>query len=121
MKIFLDDERRVGQVTWVDIPVGPWTTARNYNTFKQLLDNAENIEFVSFDHDLGYEHYGHGLNDDEIPYDSYTEKTGLHCAHALVDWCINNNKPLPNYEVHSMNPVGAANIRSLLENFRKSQ
>lgn len=121
MKIFLDDERIPSRVTWVELPPGPWVIVRNYEAFKLVLENTKDIEFVSFDHDLGHEHYGHGLNDDEIPYDSYKEKTGMHCAHALVEWSLDNDKDLPAYEVHSLNPVGARNIRSLLERFRSFQ
>lgn len=121
MNIFIDDERSPMHVTWVELPVPyvQWTVVRNFDAFCALLRADVDIENVSFDHDLGLEHYGHGLNDDEIPYDSYKERTGMHCAHALIAWCMMHDKPLPNYVVHSMNPVGKRNIEALLENYKR--
>jgi hypothetical protein len=121
MHIFLDDERVPGHVSWVAIPRANWTIVRSYEEFVELIKSAEHIEFVSFDHDLGYEHYGHGLNGDIIPYDSYAEKTGMHCAKALIDWCLDRGKLLPEFEVHSLNPVGRDNIRNILNRFRSTQ
>lgn len=119
MNIFLDDERNPGQVTWVEMPSVFWTIVRSYDEFCKLLETEDQIDFVSFDHDLADVHYGHGLNDDKIPYNSYKEKTGMHCAIALTEWCMDNNKPLPDFQVHSMNPVGTRNIRGLLDQFRQ--
>jgi hypothetical protein len=37
----------------------------------------------------------------------------------LVDYCIDNNKVLPEYAIQSANPVGRENIDGLLKNFIK--
>lgn len=56
--------------------------------------------FISFDHDLGE-------NDD---------------ATAYIHWLIEHhyNALIPQYQIHSANPIGAMNIRSLMESWKKS-
>lgn len=68
--------------------------------------------FISFDHDLADEHY--------IISDG--EKTGYTFAKWLCDYIMDNNLRLPvgfGYHVHSMNPIGAENIRCYMNNFLK--
>ncbi len=57
--------------------------------------------FISFDHDLGGD-------DNSI---------------MLINWMINNyySHKVPDYTVHSANPVGKENIISKMESWRKSQ
>ena len=43
----------------------------------------------------------------------------MDCAKWLVDFCMDNKVELPKFYVHSANPVGADNIRGLLNNFIK--
>ena len=59
------------------------------------------ISFISFDHDLG------------------TGKNGLDCAKALIEYDMDNGILNDSFDfyVHSMNPVGAKNIRSLMSNY----
>ena len=57
---------------------------------------------VCFDHDLG------------------EEKDGLDCAKLLVNVCMDNNMPLPEFECHSSNPGGRDNIISYLNTYLKS-
>ena len=42
----------------------------------------------------------------------------MECAKWLIEYCLDNNKNLPEYYVHSANPVGAKNIKSLLDSFK---
>ena len=49
------------------------------------------------------------------------EKTGMDCAKWLVDYCMDNKKELPDFVVHSMNPAGGENIKSLLDQFKEFQ
>jgi hypothetical protein len=108
-------------VTWVKLPSAEWIIARNYADFVTIILSKGLPEFIAFDHDLSDEHYYPitilGIND--IPYISYKEKTGFDCAKWLVDFCIMNNKKLPKYVVHSMNPIGKENIEKYLENFER--
>jgi arginase family enzyme len=78
-----------------------------------ILKNGLPI-FISFDHDLADDHY--------LPGSTY-EKTGATFARWLIDWIIDNDIVIPddfNYYVHSMNPVGAENIRSLMASFLRT-
>lgn len=53
---------------------------------------------ISFDHDLGEESNGSGMD----------------CAKWLVKYCLDNNVELPNWMVHSAKPPGRENIAGLL-------
>jgi len=73
----------------------------NYEEFVEYLERKGLPDFISFDHDLG------------------EDLSGYDCAKYLVDYCLAHQFPLPNYQVHSQNPVGKENIERLLENFRR--
>jgi hypothetical protein len=117
---FINLEGRVpnieGSIEWV----------LNYEQFVQWINKFGLPDVISFDHDLADEHY----TPEEYWYDyevsknyqnaqNYQEKTGMDCAKWLIDYCIDNNLKLPSFFVHSANPVGADNIRCILENFIK--
>ena len=53
--------------------------------------------------------------------ESKKEKTGLDCAKWLTEHCMDTKQKLPDFEIHSMNPAGGENIKSLLLNFKKFQ
>lgn len=112
-KIFLDDVRMPRDVTWVNMPLGPWSIARNYDQFIGVIKSIGLPDFISFDHDLADEHYGGGAK-----YDQYVEKTGYECAKWLVDYCIEHKLTMPGYQVHSLNPIGKENIIKYIENFK---
>jgi hypothetical protein len=102
-----------------------WEVVRSYDEFVNHISENGIPELVSFDHDLGIEHIryyfdngGHDNPPDPINAD-FEEKTGYDCAKWLVDYCIENQIDLPNYMVHSANPIGKKNIESYLENFKK--
>lgn len=117
--LFLDDVREPKDVTWIYLPDKPWTIVRNYSEFVHEIESKGYLpDMISFDHDLADGHYGHGLNNDSIPYDLYEEKTGYSCAKWLINYCDNKNFDIPAYLVHSMNPVGSKNIRDLLSNYK---
>jgi 8-oxo-dGTP pyrophosphatase MutT (NUDIX family) len=110
--LYLDDTRKPLRpgVAWV----------RNYDEFVQWLSNNDMPDVVSLDHDLALEHYPASLEEDRerntsgIPYDTYTEPTGLDAAKYIVK----NKLPLKNWAVHSANPVGRYNIRQVLHAYR---
>lgn len=120
MYLFLDDERRPGQVSWdrrfPQVPVCMWHIVRDVDQFKAFIDeHLTNITHIAFDHDLAEEHYpwNGGVTDDG--------RTGLDCAKYLVEQCMDRNIKCPNFSSHSMNPNGRDNIISLLENFTRFQ
>lgn len=127
--LFLDDERSIKNVTWVTLPPGPWDIVRSYDEFVKVIKENGIPKFISFDHDLGvspattqsdidlYNTIIHrSLQGNEIDYKLIPAKTGYHCAQWLVQYCMDAKFPIPPYTVHSMNPIGAENIRSLMEN-----
>lgn len=120
--IFLDDERIIGDVTWIDYPKY-WIvkTTRTFDDFKSYVidrlnstyDKREAISLFdfSFDHDIQcYDNEG-------------GEKTGYDCAKWLCDYCIDNKIDLDklSYVVHSKNPVGSQNITQYIENAKRFQ
>lgn len=126
--LFLDDIRdpydAFNYTKDTDFSLLDWVVVRNYDTFVSEIEfrfkeHGVFPSMIAFDHDLSDEHYEHISGD--IPYDSMEEKTGMHCAKWLIDFCIDNNLILPDFKVHSMNPAGKRNIESILENFKKHQ
>lgn len=114
--LFLDDIRIPSTVRTYMPNLGDeyfdteWDIVKNYNEFVVHIETNGLPELISFDHDLA-----------DIGYGDHEEKTGLDCARFLVYYCIDNHLSLPNFVVHSQNPVGNQNIENLLNNFKKFQ
>jgi hypothetical protein len=117
-KLFLDDERNPKHVTWIEIPLGPWVVVRSYDHFVKYITQHGLPDFITFDHDLGVEHYAQGAAGTAPTYDNYKERTGFHCAQWLIEYCMDNKLDIPEYTVHSMNPIGRDNINSVLTSFK---
>ena len=110
--LFLDDERMPGDVTWMLIGgVGSW--GANWHIVRSYADAVAWVkdhgfpDVVSFDHDLGFDHYAGDYSDG---------KTGYDFAKWLVDYDLDTNT-MPadfKYTVHSKNPVGSENIERLM-------
>lgn len=113
-KLFLDDVREPKDVKWTEIPLGPWSVVRNYTDFVRVIENRGMPDHISFDHDLADEHYQNQRGG------QFSEKTGLDCAKWLAEHCAVFGYQLPEFTVHSMNPVGKERIRSFLESFRQN-
>lgn len=94
-KLFLDDER---------YPIdNNWVIARNFDDAVWYVTNYGLPYFISFDHDLG----------------SPGNRTGMDFAKWFIDYIIDNDLVVEDFDffVHSQNPVGAENIRSLMGQF----
>lgn len=98
-----------------------WVVVRNYDEFVTYITNAGLPELVSFDHDLCDEHYNEGAKTgfQQFDYNNVNEKTGMECVKWLCEYCLDNQKFLPEYLIHTMNPAGDVNMRSYLENYKK--
>jgi hypothetical protein len=97
-----------------------WVIVRNYDEFVKIIEERGIPQAVSLDHDLADEHYAVGDLGKTVNYNEFTEKTGYHCAKWLIEYCIDNNKELPKVIfIHSMNPAGAQNIKSLFDTYEK--
>lgn len=121
--LFLDDVRQPTDAANYIYPVtdrvmyrkNNWEVVRSYDEFTNWILKNGLPDVISFDHDLEDAHYSF-----QGDYDSQgMERTGYHCAKWLVEFCMHEKLPLPEYYVHSMNPVGAENIETYLENYKK--
>ena len=110
--LFIDDIRYPSDVTWVNIPNYEWIIARDFFQFRDIINSKGVPSFVCYDHDLGIEHYN-----SKHDVKTYKEKTGYDCAKYLVEICQDKKVAHPLYEVHSMNPVGAENIKKYIDNY----
>lgn len=95
-----------------------WTIVRNYEEFVQMIEKQGLPELISFDHDLADVHYDPDARRETF---EYKEKTGYECAKWLIEYCTNKNLVLPEFLIHSQNPIGAENIKLLLLNFKNHQ
>ena len=120
--IFLDDIRVPTDVTWANIPADQhYSLVRSYKEFVDLITLRREVpKYICYDHDLADTHYGHGLNNNEIPYESYKEKTGYDAAKWLVNYCMERGIKHPPYVVHSLNPIGKQNIESYINSYNKT-
>lgn len=121
-KLFLDDVRtmtdcvaymhsRIGRKNPIYLEKG-WAICRNFECFKATILDMGIPDFISFDHDLADEHYLNFLQGKPNSY--YTDPTGYDCAKWLVEYCHLKDLKIPDFAVHSMNPVGAERIFSYL-------
>ncbi len=93
-KVFLDDLKEAPR---------DYIALKNYTEFVTFIEGNQLPTFISFDHDLG------------------EGKSGYDCAKFLVEYCMDHKVGLPEFAVHSQNPVGKENIQRLLENYRKNE
>ena len=120
-RLFLDDVRSPKTTfNYMELPIynePNWIIVRNYYAFITIIQKKGLPELISFDHDLADIHYKEQNFNYEDP--NY-EKTGYHCAKWLIDYCLDNNLKVPTeIIIHSMNPVGCLNIKSLFETYFK--
>ena len=114
--LFLDDIRNPTdcllymQIKIEDIEIyrKEWQTVRSYSEFVTWIVINGLPDFISFDHDLGLS---------ELP--ETEEQNGMTCAKWLMNYCMDNELQLPEFLVHSQNPVGKKNVEGLLWHFRK--
>lgn len=135
VKLYLDDVRMprhsypaMSRRTGTEASVyqnDDWNIVRTYDEFVNWIKQNGLPDLISFDHDLADEHIQYyfdngGHHNPPNPQETtFTEKTGYDCAKWLVDYCVENNKSLPDYLVHSANPVGSLNILTYLNNAKK--
>ena len=133
IKLFLDDCRQpkdainlipseCNKFYWEN----DWVVVKNYTEFVQHIEKNGIPGFISFDHDLADFHYDYTPEDFEnmteeemITKFGSIEKTGLDCAKFLVEYCESKSENIPEYLVHSANPIGKENIQKFLENAKK--
>ncbi len=96
MRIYLDDLRPTPAGIDGSLERPPLAYTHRCYTAQEAIDllKTGQVEFISFDHDLGETENGTG-------YD-----VAAYIEHAVHDGEI----PMPDWDVHSANPVGANNI-----------
>jgi len=90
MKLWIDDIRQA--------PDG-WIWAKSYTEGFNFICGSENIDEISFDHDLGEGPNGYNLL----------------CA---IEYLIADgywNKKIPEFHIHSANPVGRRNMQMAID------
>lgn len=114
-KLFLDDYRTPRDV-YPATTNSEWVIVKSYNEFTRTIEQRGKPMTISFDHDLADVHYPNRETEGQpIDYSKHTEKTGYACAMWLIDYCLRNKfDTLPEWFVHSANPVGRKNIEQLL-------
>lgn len=105
--LFLDDNRDPHDDKFKNfLPHTDYETihwVKNYTQFALYLEVHGLPHAISFDHDLG------------------KEKSGKDAANFLVEYCMDNDEPLPEFYAHTANPVGERNIMELLFNFKEKR
>jgi len=125
--LYLDDFRQpIDSSYYLNNPIYgnlKWEVVRSYDEFVKIITEKGIPDIVSFDHDLADEHYDpelHGSETYNEKYDNFVFKTGYDCAKWFINYCIDNQKEVPEkIFIHSMNPAGSANIKSLFDTYNK--
>ena len=125
--LWLDDLRNPEERIWLDKLIEFGINTSYYNiiwvkTYKEFVNWIKKYGLphgICFDHDLADNHKLRSELDVTEWYDmtENSEYTGYDCAKWLVEYCMDNEEELPKFYVHSANPVGADNIRGLLNNY----
>lgn len=120
--LYLDDQRTpIKNIPGYDA----WDVVRNYAEFTEYITRNGIPDFISFDHDLADEHIDDYFKQklqmgwQQPDYDNYKEKTGLDCAMWLCKHAADTNQEIKVCSVHSHNPVGAVNIQSYINGFKR--
>jgi hypothetical protein len=112
INIFLDDIRMPNMSHNVGKGLGieysdkkKWIIVRDYFEFIDLVNKRfDDIYLVSFDHDLAC-------------YKDGVEYTGKTAVDYLINYCLDNDKPFPNWYAHTDNTSGRQNIRGTILNY----
>jgi hypothetical protein len=97
---------------------------KSYNEFTGWIKQNGLPGLICFDHDLGEDvaksRVSKGMSKRQARILKRETLSGYDCTKWLIEFCLNNEINVPSYEIQSANPVGAENIRGLIENFKKN-
>lgn len=113
ISIYLDDQR-----TPIEAPSenSEWVIVRSYDEFADLVEKTglDNIEIISFDHDLDRSATLHYINHVRIhyriDYSKIEKPTGLDAVKWMISHAEKTGTDIPKCYVHSANPIGSGNI-----------
>lgn len=108
--IFLDDERDIEDVTWINYPSHDFVaTVRTFDEWKYIIPYVKDWDntYFSLDHDI------QDFDDDGNEY------TGYSCLKWLCEYILDNKIDIKhlNILIHTKNPVGRENIECYHRNF----
>ena len=130
--LWLDDIRDPNDTIWtywmIDSGINPdefsiiWV--KSYSEFTHWITQNGLPSLICFDHDLGEDvakgRVSKGINKRQARILKRETLSGFDCAKWLVEFCLDNQINAPEFRIQSANPVGAENIRGLIENFKKN-
>lgn len=121
--LFIDDERSFTDKFVVDNYSHLYPkdievyTARTAQQAIQIVEKLGMCSFVSYDHDLGI--LANLLDKDEnIEY--YVDHTVMTFLKWLSKTYWHPGMPIPEYAIHSANPIGRANIKAFMDSWARS-
>lgn len=104
MKIFLDDIREAPDETWF--------VARTPLAAILFMMENEDIEILSLDHDLAYEH---------VVNNEVKEVTGYDVIKKVEEWAHHGwwTRVPQSFAIHSANPVGRKNMQAAIDSIER--
>ena len=116
INLYLDDKRVPIMSHNKDKGLGPnyspeskWVIVRDYFEFVDMINNHfDEIKLISFDHDLACFKQVNGIRE---------EFTGKTSVDYLINFCLDNNKKMPDWYVHTDNTSGRGNIIGAILNY----
>lgn len=102
------------EITWV----------KSYDAFTKWIIKNGLPSLICFDHDLGEDvaksRVSKGMSKRQARTLKRETLSGFDCTKWLIEFCLNHNVNPPEYKIQSANPVGAENIKGLIENFKRN-
>lgn len=124
--LWLDDLRNPFEGKWIEefapeyLNSGSIIWVLNYEEFIEWIRKNGLPQKICFDHDLGEDVaiklVSKGINKKKAREVKKLAKSGYDCAKWLVDYCIDHDLQIPDWNIQSANPVGKENINGLLIN-----
>ncbi|MEK6886647.1 MAG: cyclic-phosphate processing receiver domain-containing protein [Nanoarchaeota archaeon] len=112
-KLFIDDERFPNEARVLTYDPEDYDIVRTYREAIRYIDEHK-PQHIAFDHDLGIESDG---------FDQYGKRT-LKTGYDVAKWLVGHDEVVPSkgyitkdfsFTIHSANPIGAENIKMLLD------
>jgi hypothetical protein len=130
--LWLDDIRNPQEEIWwnwiIEAGLNPgdynivWV--KSYAEFTKWISINGLPAVICFDHDLGEDvakgRVSKGMSKRQARILKRETLSGFDCAKWLIEFCLDNELNAPEFKIQSANPVGAENIKGLIENFRKN-
>jgi len=124
--LWLDDLRNPFEGKWIEefapeyLNSGSIIWVLNFEEFIEWIRKNGLPQKICFDHDLGEDVaiklVSKGVGKKKAREVKKLAKSGYDCAKWLVDYCIDHDLQIPDWNIQSANPVGKENINGLLIN-----